>query len=196
MASEKNQISSYLDNLQIQLTPELESGLSLFKIKTYNKGEYFIQEGQIAKNIAFVLEGMVRHYYNIDGKEYTRWVSLKNNFVTALSSFIRQSPSTENLECIEDCKMLYLDYKQFMELKSKSKALQTLWQLSLENEIIGYEERVCHLITNDGEKRYLDFLEKYPAHAMQVPQKYIASMLGIAPRHLSRIRNNLTPRQK
>lgn len=189
-------LESYLQDHGVVISPEIREAFQIFTLQHHKKGTLWIREEQIAKRIAFILKGKIRHFYNIDGKEYTRWVSLENNFVTAFSSFVSQRPSQENLECIEHCELLSTSREAFYTIKAKFPEIQQLWTLSLENEIVGYEDRVFQLITTDSEKRYLDFLEKYPQQAQEIPQKYIASMLGIAPRHLSRIRNKLANRTK
>lgn len=186
----------YLQNHGVVVSPALREAFQVFQHQRHAKNTLWIREQQIAQRIAFILKGKIRHFYNIDGKEYTRWVSLENNFVTAFSSFVSQRPSQENLECIEQCELLSTSRENFHAIKAKSPEIQQLWTQSLESEIIGYEDRVFQLITTDSEKRYLDFLEKYPQQALEIPQKYIASMLGIAPRHLSRIRNKLANRKK
>ncbi|MFK7935406.1 MAG: Crp/Fnr family transcriptional regulator [Saprospiraceae bacterium] len=189
-------LHSYLSALGIPIRPALAEQFNKFRLFSYKKGELLLVEGKIARSISFIVKGKVRHFYNIDGKEYTRWVSLENNFVTAFISFVRQIPSNENLECIENCELLSISRDEFYQLKADFPEIQTLWVQSLENEMIGYEERVRQLITTDSEKRYLDFLESYPLHAQQIPQKYIASMLGIEPRHLSRVRKKLAEGRK
>jgi hypothetical protein len=42
------------------------------------------------------------------------------------------------------------------------------------------------------EERYLDFLKTYPAIAHQVPQRMLASYLGMSPETLSRVRKYLS----
>lgn len=189
-------IQQYLETLGIKNYPNLSTVLSQFKQKSLKRGDFFLEEGKTAKFIVFLTKGKIRHFYNIDGKEYTRWVSLENNFVTAFTSFVRQVPSLEYLECLEDCELLAIDRASFYQLKDNFPEINKLWVQSIEDEMIGYEDRVLQLITADSEKRYLDFLAKYPQHAREVPQKYIASMLGMEPRHLSRVRNKLANKRK
>ncbi|MCB0642314.1 MAG: Crp/Fnr family transcriptional regulator [Phaeodactylibacter sp.] len=191
-----DKLLSYLENLQIPVSAELSTALQGFKSTTFKRGALFVREGRIANQMAFITKGHIRHFYNIDGNEYTRWVSLENSFVTAFASFVTQQPSKENLECIEDCELLVMERQAFFQLRDTYPQILQLWISSIEYEMVGYEERVCQLITTDSEKRYLDFLERYPVQAAQVPQKYIASMLGIAPRHLSRIRKKLAQGRK
>lgn len=184
-------LRAYFDQLPLRFDPEFYEDIALFQQEILEKGDYYLRESQTAQKISFIVKGQIRHYYNVDGQEYTRWVSLSNNFVTAFTSFVREKPSLENLECIEPAVLLTLNRPTFYNLMEKHSGLRQLWIYSLEEEMVGYENRVCQLITTDSTKRYLDFIERYPRHSVEVQQKYIASMMGIAPRHLSRIRKGL-----
>ncbi len=184
-------LKKYLENLGIIISEDLAESLTIFKPVKLDKGSYFHKEGFVCKKIAFISKGKIRHYYNIDGKEHTRWVSFESNFVTSFASFINQYPSFDNLECIEPCELYVASKEEFYILKELFSEISQLWTLSLEKEMIGYEHRVFQLISNDAEKRYLNLLELYPQFIREIPQKYLASMLGIEPRHLSRIRNKL-----
>ncbi len=62
------------------------------------------------------------------------------------------------------------------------------WVKTMESNYVGMENSVFNLIALDTEQRYQWMLENYPRINHEVPDKYIASMLGITPRHLSRIR--------
>ncbi len=184
-------LKNFLENSGIICSEELTRSLKIFKPVKLKKGHYFHKENSICKKIAFISKGKIRHYYNIDGKEHTRWISFENNFVTSFASFINQYPSFDNLECIESCELYIASKEEFYILKEKFPEISQLWTLSLEKEMVGYEHRVFQLISNDAEKRYLNLLELYPQFIREVPQKYLASMLGIEPRHLSRIRNKI-----
>jgi len=53
------------------------------------------------------------------------------------------------------------------------------------------EQRLYMMRKHDASLKYNYFLEHYADFQKQIPQKYIASFLGIAPETLSRIRNKL-----
>lgn len=185
-------IIKYFDSLNIEVTQSLEREFLQFQKKNYSSGELFHREGSICNKIGFIASGKVRHYYNIDGKDMTRWVSLPNTFMTSFASFVSEQPSLDNLECIEDSCIYVTNKEHFDHVKAKFPEINLVWTKALEQEMIGYEYRVYQLITKDAEKRYLDLQEKYPTLIQEVPQKYLASMLGIEPRHLSRIRKKLS----
>ena len=184
-------LKKYLENSGVMVSEKLAEHLKVFSYVQLKKGSFFQKEGTVCKKIAFLVKGKIRHYYNIDGKEHTRWVSFENNFVTSFASFITQQAGFDTLECIESCELYSASKVDFSKLKNTFPEISHLWTLALEKEMVGYEHRVFQLISNDAEKRYLNLLELYPQFVHEIPQKYLASMLGIELRHLSRIRKKL-----
>jgi CRP-like cAMP-binding protein len=58
----------------------------------------------------------------------------------------------------------------------------------LEREICCIEESRYDLIALTAEERYEKLLTQTPQLLQQIPLYYLAALLGITPRHLSRIR--------
>jgi CRP-like cAMP-binding protein len=54
-----------------------------------------------------------------------------------------------------------------------------------------YMQEFLSFIRDTPRQRYLNLLKEKPQVAQRIPQRYIASYLGITPVHLSRIRNQL-----
>ena len=186
-----NPIVSFIENYGVTLSEACKKALSNYSVQYFKKGDHFLTEAQRAKYLGFIIKGKIIHYYNMDGKHVTRWVSLAHTFVTAFVSFVNGSPSLENLQCIEDTELVLFERKYFMQTLRSFQEIEQLWVKELENNMIGYEQRVHQLITTNAETRYLNFKATYPQFEEQVPHKHIASMLGIEPRHLSRIRKKL-----
>lgn len=184
-------LENHFKNFEIELSPECKEALLKCSFLNYKKGSYLLKEGSISKHIGFLVSGKVIHYYNIDGKQITRWISLQHNFVTGFTSFVDHCPSLENLLCIEDSEIVMYDREYFMNTLMGFPEIQSAWRRILEINMIGYEHRVYQLLTTNADERYLNFQKTYPQFESQVPQKYIASMLGIEPRHLSRIRKKI-----
>lgn len=189
-------IDTYIESLGIAVPLALSLRLLDFRPQTFAKGEHFIKEGAFAKTIAFVLSGQVRHYYRTDDKEHTRWVALAGSFTVAFKSFVQEVPSRASLVCITPTELLVMQRADFYALLNEFEAMRRFWTHCLEVEMSKYEDRVTHLITADTTDRYLAFVRDYPVHAREVPLKYIASMLGVDPRHLSRVRAQLASGRK
>ena len=82
---------------------EIEKIDSCFEHEKFNAKEYLSSMGKISNKIFFIIEGLARVHYLKDGKEITTYLSCNEGFIASYSSFINQSPSFENIQCIEDC---------------------------------------------------------------------------------------------
>lgn len=159
-----------------------------FELKT---DEFFVREGQVCNRIGFMETGMIRHYYINEKEEITRWMSLEGEFITALGSFIRSTPCNHFLQAISPCKLLVIDGDTWWDQYHKHEILRNFWVRIMEYHVIGFEDRVYQQLASDAEQRYLYFMRYYPRFLEKVPQKYIASMIGIKPESLSRLRAKL-----
>ncbi len=158
----------------------------------FQKDDFFVREGQLCNRVAFLETGMIRHYYLNRKEEITRWMSLEGEFITALGSFIQSTPCNHYLQAITPCKLWVIDRESWWELYNKYEILRTFWVQIIEFNLIGFEDRIYHQLASDAEERYLYFMKHYPRFLEKVPQKYIASMIGIKPESLSRLRANLS----
>jgi CRP/FNR family transcriptional regulator, anaerobic regulatory protein len=169
---------------------EAKQMASIFKDNiTLEKDEYFHKENQICNKIGFITDGICRYFYNSEKEEITRWVTLDNEFVTSLSSLITQLPSLENIQAIKKTEILVATKNDWSNLYDKENFAKQFWVKTIEYNYIGMENRVFNLIAMTAEERYAWMLKHQPRFNQLVPDKYIASMLGIQPRHLSRIRS-------
>ena len=183
-----NPLNNYL--LSIGLTePQSEKLGSIFKETVFiEKAGFFYKKNQICKKLGFIINGMCRYYYDTEKEDVTRWVALKDEFVTSLSSFISQDRSQENIQAIQPTEMLIATRQDWQDLYKEEEFVRQLWVRNIEDNYLGMENRVFNLIALTAEERYKWMLKNQPRFNQFVPDKYIASMLGIEPRHLSRIR--------
>jgi CRP-like cAMP-binding protein len=65
------------------------------------------------------------------------------------------------------------------------------FRILLQNAFIGSQERISQQLSAAAHHRYELFQKKFPGLEQRVPQKYIASYLGITPAYLSRLRKKL-----
>jgi len=169
------------------MLPEVISKLFVGN-KKLKAGQYFLKEGKVCSEIGIVTKGMCRHYYKTKNGEVTRWVALTGTFVTSLRSFINQVPSVENIQAMQGTEMVIMTRSSWLEAFEKHEEVRAFWTKTIEENYIGMEERVFNLIAKSAEERYYWMIENQPRFIQDVPDKYLASMLGTHPRHLSRIR--------
>jgi CRP-like cAMP-binding protein len=152
------------------------------------KGDFFHQNTQICDKIGFLESGMLRYFYDTEKNDFTRWVALESDFVTSLGSFISHKCVPENIQAIQPCKIIYANQDDWNMIYQEEHFVREFWTKAMEENYIGMENRLFNMIALSAEARYEWILKNYPKFNRYIPDKYLASMLGITPRHLSRIR--------
>ena len=157
-----------------------------------NKGEYYIREGKMEKNIAFVIEGNLRQFYTSDGQEKTTYFYFENHLMSSYFSCLTGKPSQVSIEALTDCRLLVFRYETIKSLYNQSQTWERFGRLLAEYIAMGLEERMAGLLTLNPEERYHALLQSNKQKILErIPQHYIANYLGITPVSLSRIRNRV-----
>ena len=166
------------------------------EIKKIKKHSLFSEEGKVANEIGFVLNGALRHFYTKEGEEKTTYFYFENHFVSSYISCITQQPSQLTIEALSDCELIVFSYQKMQQLFEQSMAWQKFGRLIAEYLAIGLEERMVGLLMLSPEERYLDLLKGNKKKIIErIPQHYIANYLGITPVSMSRIRNRVLKKQ-
>ena len=161
--------------------------------KELKKHGSFAQEGRVANEIGFVLEGALRHYYTKDGEEKTTYFYFEGHFVSAYISCITRKPSLLTIEALSDCTLVVFPYTIMEAMFEASPTWQKFGRLIAEYLAIGLEDRMVGLLMQSPEERYLTLLQGNKQKILErIPQRYIANYLGITPVSMSRIRNRVT----
>jgi CRP-like cAMP-binding protein len=180
------QIFQYL----FELTPEesqlLKNMISYRKLK---KGAFLISENQICTEIVFVKLGILRSFFtNSKEEEITNCFTFENEFMTAFSSFITQTPTDENIQAITDCELEVIDKIAVEKLFNSSFRWANIGRKIAENEVVNLHNRIASFQKKSSIERYESLFENHQKYIQYIPQVYLASYLGVSPRHLSRIR--------
>ena len=176
------------------LTFEEDPLLTHFKRRTLKRGDVLLLPGDTCRNLFFLESGLLRYTRLVDGTVVTRWATLPGQYGVAFPSFINQAPSEDGIEAAEDCVLYELDHRTWQKLRTEHTQLQQFWVAVLEYTLCCFEDRVWSLISGDAEQRYRYMIDRYPDFLLALPQHFVADMLGIAPRHLSRIRGKVRKR--
>jgi len=158
--------------------------------------DYFLKEGQVCNKIGFLAKGMVRHFYVDADEETTRWVSLEGDFFISLASFITNQPSSHHLQAIAPSEVWELSKDKWQILYRDHAWVKELWARVLEINCVGFEDRVYQQLARSAEQRYEYMMTRFPDFIQKVPQKYIASMMGVKPESLSRLRAQMAKKAK
>ena len=77
---------------------------------TFNKGKLLLKAGEVCDDIYFIKKGVVRGYIKEGNKDITTWITADNELVSSISNIGSKDPSQENMQAIEDCEMLAVNY--------------------------------------------------------------------------------------
>lgn len=170
----------------------LESIVSSFEIKTIKKGDYFLKSGGICRKMAFIQSGYLRMYDIADGKEITFWIGSNGKFITSLSSFIFETENFWNIHAVTDCEILVISREKHFELCKQQPKWLEFDNLLLARSFALLEKSMFSQLHTTAQQRFENLLKVEPALFNHVPLQHIASMLGITPESLSRLRKNIT----
>ncbi|MGE5436258.1 MAG: Crp/Fnr family transcriptional regulator [Syntrophothermus sp.] len=186
-------LKSHIKN-RIEISDEeFELCTKFFIPKKIRKRQFFLQEGDTNRNIAFINSGCMR-IYTIDdkGAEHIIQFGIADWWVADLNSYLSGLPATYNIDALEDSELLMLEKNTREELLNKIPKMERFFRLLVEKNYIATHQRIVDSLSISGEERYLKFIKTYPEMFEKIPQHQIASYLGLTPQSLSRIRKELS----
>ncbi len=161
----------------------------LLTLKCLEPKTILVREGSIADEIFFIVKGCIRTRYNAEGQDITVQFFFEGDSVTSLESFLKNIPSTINIETLEECEVGILKKSNFSDMiKTDSKIKEWFYETAIDKLLI-HHNRLLSLLKDKPFDRYQQLLTENPGIFQRIPQHYIASYLGITPVSLSRIRN-------
>jgi CRP-like cAMP-binding protein len=135
------------------------------------------------------MKGCLHTFYTTNkGEEFTRCIALENSFCWSIPSFLKQTPSTENIEALTESELLVIDHASFSKLGQESPLFRDSYTTVLEELCISYAEQIKSLLTMSAAERYKNLLQQNPDIIRQLPNKTVASYLGMTQETLSRIK--------
>ncbi|WP_415327196.1 Crp/Fnr family transcriptional regulator [Chryseobacterium sp. MMS23-Vi53] len=160
-----------------------------FQLKKFTKKEMVLEEGEHCNFEGFVINGCFKVYFlNENGFEQTLYFAVESWWITDLDSLINNVPSTLNIEAVEDSEVLMISKKDKETLYETMPQVEKLFRIMNQQSSVALQRRILSLMNKTADKRYLEFLEKYPGLEQRLAQQQIASYLGISHEFLSKIR--------
>ncbi|OUS00397.1 hypothetical protein A9Q86_10525 [Flavobacteriales bacterium 33_180_T64] len=187
----KAQIKSYFNRYVDFNDEEIDAIYSKLEEKTFQKKEFLLKENMICRHNYFILKGIVRLFYiDSKGHEKITLFAIDNWWVTNMESFIKETPSTQYLQAVEDITVLSLSKTTLETLYIEHPKLERLFRIIAENMLIANLRKSDLFLQMKSKERYTFFVEHLSAFAQRVPQYMIASYLEITPEYLSELRRN------
>ena len=165
---------------------------SFFKPLSIKKGDFFLKTGRHSDRLGFMQTGILREFVDIDDKQITKWISTKGSFVVDLSSFVFQKAARWNIQALTNCELLIIDFKDYQKIGQIIPTWDALEKLFIAKCFTVLEDRILQHLSMSSKQRYQQLYNYNKELFNHVPLHYIASMLGMTPETLSRLRKSAT----
>lgn len=177
----------------ISLTKEEEDILKSFlHPKKIKKKHFLLQEGEVNKSATFVTSGILR-IYSIDknGFEHILQFAPPGWWIGDMKSALTQQPATLNIDAIEDTEVIWISKEDMDKLYAAVPKFERFFRILAENSIASYQQRLVNNLSLSAAERYNNFCQLYPSLIQSLPQKQVASYIGVTPEFLSKMLSNL-----
>ncbi|HLT80183.1 MAG TPA: Crp/Fnr family transcriptional regulator [Cyclobacteriaceae bacterium] len=186
-------VARYIDLTQ----EESEFFTSLLEPRLLERKKVYLRAGGVCNYSAFVVNGALKSYtVDAQGKEHILSFATRDWWIADLYSLLSRKPAVLNIEAIEDTDVLLLSRSNQQLLYQKVPKFERFFRIIVENALVASQQRLIDNMSVAAEERYLNFIKKYPDIPASVPQRSIASYLGITPEFLSKIRSRLARRER
>lgn len=187
----------YLKEKSSLTDDEIEQFRASSTTRRFRKRQYLLQEGDICHYNSFVAKGCMRMYRVGDnGVEHMLRFAIETWWMADYESYNSGNPSKNNIDALEDTELIMIQKNDFDALV---KAIPNFRIFKEKLETRSYDasqNRILSNISDTAEKRYENFIQKYPDIYNRVPLHMIASYLGLTRETLSRIRKQYTKTDK
>ena len=188
-------MTSILQNIakHVSLTSDEET---LFLSKTETKfvkaKTILLSSGDIAKHTYFVNSGILRSF-NINDNiiEHVLHFACEGWWIGDMYSYISEKPGNLFIEVLEDAEIVSISKENLQQLYHEIPKLERFFRILAENSLVSHQERLMDNLSLTAEERFEKFCIKYPTLIQKVPQKQIASYIGVTPEFLSKLKKRL-----
>lgn len=172
--------------LSSSLTQRICGTFEMIKVK---KGNLLLAEGGYARYLYFVELGILHNFYYHDGRKVSSWFYSESQFITAWSSFLKQEPSYEYIECLEDCILYRITFENYQQLITEFPSFNNFARILAEHILLFIEQFLKSWAFLSAKEKYDMIRIHFPDIERRVQLGLIASFLGMSQETLSRIRS-------
>jgi CRP/FNR family transcriptional regulator, anaerobic regulatory protein len=163
------------------------------RLRSFEKDELYLTEGTICRKLGFIIKGGVRMFYSIGDEEYCKDFQFEGQFTGSLYSLLSKRPARFSVMTLEETQLFEISHEHLLFLFDNYKIWERFGRLYMEQAFLYKEKRETSLLLDTSIIRYHKLMRESPVYLQRIPQKFIASFLGIAPESLSRLRRKSIP---
>ncbi len=157
----------------------------------YGKGEIILAEGEVCRGISYIEKGLVRQFYNKNGKEVTEHLGVDHTIFMCIESLFKEEPTRLQVEALEATLVYILPKSKLEAAAIRNVNIQMLYRKILEESLIQSQVHADLMRFETAPNKYKRLCELSPQVVLRAPLTYIASYLQMTPETLSRIRSGV-----
>lgn len=169
---------------------EQELFISMLQQKSVKRKQFLLTDGDICKNSTFVTQGCLRGFtVDKNGNEHVLSFAPPGWWIADMYSLISQKPGILNIEALEDTETILLSKTNQEKLYLEIPKFERFFRILTEKSLVANQQRITDNMSLTAEERYNIFCKRYPTLIDYLPQKQIASYIGVTPEFFSRMKN-------
>lgn len=161
--------------------------LKYFDKVSLAKNQSLIKAGEFCNNYYFLESGLLRFFYIENEADKTVYIVFENTLFSDLLSLHNGTPSLYEISAVERSALYSISRFDLEKLAREHHFISEYFRIKWEQNCKNLAEIKLLHQTRDARGRYA-FFQKRKDWMRRVPQKYLASYIGITPYSLSRIR--------
>ncbi len=178
-------------NRHISLDTEEEDFLlGLLQLRQLKARQFLYHEGELHQGQAFVTDGCLRSYaIDHNGFEHILQFAPPGWWIGDMQSLVEKVPAKLNIDAVQNSTFLFITRSDLDRLYERIPKLERHFRLLLERSLITYQNRLLDNLSLSAKERYENFCRAYPSLILELPQKQVASYIGVTPEFLSKMLN-------
>lgn len=184
----KEVLLKYLSNHSSLTKEEKKSILDSFTEKSISKNDFWIRQNETCQDVAFVCEGILRVFHEVNADEITLQFVFPESFAASLSSLAYNRPGSFSYQALTDCELLIIRKDSFHDIMFRYAKKFNVQDNHFLKSYTDLESRLLSQLHLSAEERFNQLFSGHPEIFNLVPLKHIATSLGMTPETLSRLR--------
>ena len=170
---------------------EYESFISIAKIKEFKKNEYCSVRACPVDKLFFLKSGFMRGFRLQEGIDITHHFYLENWLATDYESYLSGSEGELFIQALIDTTVYEFHKNTLFQFFKENEKFEKIRFIQAEDAYLRMVRRLKNFQYMELKDRYLSLVNRNPELFKLVPQRHIASYLGVTPQSLSRIKKDL-----
>lgn len=177
----------------VTLTPEEEERVLYYTENHHYKSKtILLNSGEVCIQSYFVINGILRSYsVDENGTEHVVSFACSEWWIADMYSYLSQRPGQLFIEVNEDADVVVLTKENQEKLYAEVPKLERYFRILIENSLIANQERLLDNFSFTAEARYDKFSKKFSSILAHIPQKQIASYIGVTPEFFSKMKSRM-----